>query len=570
MSDPYAEYSTKDLLEALQWAGRHPDIDLIKECLDRPDDLTPHLLDILDDPEESEYWQDDDPRWYEPVHAGKLLLAYREPEALPLFADIIQDTTGDRLIEWFDTDLHAFGPVAVPTYVDLVQDDATPSLGRSLTVSALRQIAHDHPETREQVLTALRAELPPVGPDGQPKPDVSPSEDRTYHWTTVAMALAELGDEQSQSRIEALFAEDLLDEMVMGDHEDYSDILSGKSPPINYDFDPVSQYSRRRAFEEDFESRTSTATSHPTNVQVLVENLVQSGRRPHPDLIRDCVAALDELAPALLSILRADIQADTREKDWDSDDPRWYRMIHAGHLLFHIRHEEALPLFIDEYRLATADSFNEWFTDKMRLYGPTAVEPLTDLLHDEDAGVWSRIEAAGELSHIGWAHPDTRAEVLAALRDVLPPFTDGDAPVVPDETTDDRSLLWTNVTYELARHRDETSRSQIEALFAHDLIDLSTFGDLDEYHRLLRGEAGPSAEFEPASFDVIEHYERLYQQEQRKAQREAAQKRREETQRSQAGQNKNKDGTYVRDQPKVGRNDPCPCGSGVKYKYCCG
>lgn len=28
--------------------------------------------------------------------------------------------------------------------------------------------------------------------------------------------------------------------------------------------------------------------------------------------------------------------------------------------------------------------------------------------------------------------------------------------------------------------------------------------------------------------------------------------------------------TYVRDQPKVGRNDPCPCGSGKKFKKCCG
>ncbi len=26
----------------------------------------------------------------------------------------------------------------------------------------------------------------------------------------------------------------------------------------------------------------------------------------------------------------------------------------------------------------------------------------------------------------------------------------------------------------------------------------------------------------------------------------------------------------VRDQPKVGRNEPCPCGSGKKYKNCCG
>ena len=30
-----------------------------------------------------------------------------------------------------------------------------------------------------------------------------------------------------------------------------------------------------------------------------------------------------------------------------------------------------------------------------------------------------------------------------------------------------------------------------------------------------------------------------------------------------------KSGTIVKPQ-KIGRNDPCPCGSGKKYKYCCG
>jgi hypothetical protein len=27
--------------------------------------------------------------------------------------------------------------------------------------------------------------------------------------------------------------------------------------------------------------------------------------------------------------------------------------------------------------------------------------------------------------------------------------------------------------------------------------------------------------------------------------------------------------TYRRSEPKIGRNDPCPCGSGRKYKHCC-
>jgi uncharacterized protein YecA (UPF0149 family) len=28
--------------------------------------------------------------------------------------------------------------------------------------------------------------------------------------------------------------------------------------------------------------------------------------------------------------------------------------------------------------------------------------------------------------------------------------------------------------------------------------------------------------------------------------------------------------TFRRTTPKIGRNDPCPCGSGNKFKQCCG
>ncbi len=37
-----------------------------------------------------------------------------------------------------------------------------------------------------------------------------------------------------------------------------------------------------------------------------------------------------------------------------------------------------------------------------------------------------------------------------------------------------------------------------------------------------------------------------------------------------AGEEAGKIKTVVRSQPKVGRNDPCPCGSGKKYKKCHG
>jgi SEC-C motif domain protein len=37
-----------------------------------------------------------------------------------------------------------------------------------------------------------------------------------------------------------------------------------------------------------------------------------------------------------------------------------------------------------------------------------------------------------------------------------------------------------------------------------------------------------------------------------------------------AGMLQTKGQTIRRETPKVGRNDPCPCGSGKKYKKCCG
>ena len=42
-----------------------------------------------------------------------------------------------------------------------------------------------------------------------------------------------------------------------------------------------------------------------------------------------------------------------------------------------------------------------------------------------------------------------------------------------------------------------------------------------------------------------------------------------EDQRKEMAREQRMSGTVVKDK-KIGRNDPCPCGSGKKYKFCCG
>jgi hypothetical protein len=161
---------------------------------------------------------------------------------------------------------------------------------------------------------------------------------------------------------------------------------------------------------------------------------------------------------------------------------------------------------------------------------------------------------------------------------VLPPRTDDAAPDVPDEVSEDTSMLWTEAACELARHQDEEMGPQIETLFAHDLLDPLVFGGRVTYRQIMAGNAPDWAEFEPASFDVVDYYEHWYQRSQRQndGASEQPQKSLDEREREWVRGRKAssgghyEEGTFVKDTPDVGRNDPCPCGSGVKYKYRCG
>lgn len=110
-------------------------------------------------------------------------------------------------------------------------------------------------------------------------------------------------------------------------------------------------------------------------------------------------------------------------------------------------------------------------------------------------------------------------------------------------------------------------------------MDESIIGDLSNYLACFEPDARPplAASY---SLDILETYERLHcwaAKEPRLGRGEAEQRERtwqptsvpavpQTTGYDQPAQPQ----TYVRSQPKVGRNDPCPCGSGRKYKRCCG
>lgn len=119
----------------------------------------------------------------------------------------------------------------------------------------------------------------------------------------------------------------------------------------------------------------------------------------------------------------------------------------------------------------------------------------------------------------------------------------------------------------------------IKTLYDADLMDESVMGDYADYNKILVGrdqDRAPKQEF-----DILETYQSLGE----RAKTEAEWRKRSETLDfglSDLMQMKmprieplepippQNPTTFVRAEPKIGRNDPCPCESGRKYKHCHG
>lgn len=123
---------------------------------------------------------------------------------------------------------------------------------------------------------------------------------------------------------------------------------------------------------------------------------------------------------------------------------------------------------------------------------------------------------------------------------------------------------------------------EIERIILLKVIDRKWMDHIDDMDQLREGigmqaygQRDPVVEYRLVGFDMFNDMIKSIEEEtagalfhvqiEQKIEREEAPKI--------TGTNKDIDGPrtpYVRKGAKVGRNDPCPCGSGKKYKNCCG
>ncbi len=206
---------------------------------------------------------------------------------------------------------------------------------------------------------------------------------------------------------------------------------------------------------------------------------------------------------------------------WHADSvwgPAW-----AWLLIGEMKPEGAVPVLLRVLeRLDTDegdDAATEILPEVFGRIGPEVAGALTEVLRDEARKAYSRWAAADGLREIARAWPDTRAEMMAILTAQL------------EEQAVRDTAVNGGIVNALMDLKAVESAAVIERAFHAQRVDETITGGWEE----VQVEMGLK---EPPRFVPRIG---LYGSE-----------------------------AVRREAPKVGRNDPCPCGSGKKFKKCCG
>ena len=241
---------------------------------------------------------------------------------------------------------------------------------------------------------------------------------------------------------------------------------------------------------------------------------------------------------------------DTELHDAVSDDPRIWAPVHAWRVLGMLRAQEAVkPLIGLLWRIEEFD--DEWISeevpDVLADIGAAALAPLFDFFDDEQNDEQARNAAADAVGRIGRRHPECRSDCVRGLTNRLTRF-DG------QESGINAFLILSLVDLKAVE-----SLAVIEAAFAAGQVDLMVLGDVEDVRIALGVQPARTTPHPRARLSDIyeEHHESL---------EEAA---------PGVGNMMGRLGYGDVPEPyiapeKIGRNDPCPCGSCKKYKKCCG
>ncbi len=314
----------------------------------------------------------------------------------------------------------------------------------------------------------------------------------------------------------------------------------------------------------------------------LLDLLVTEEDRVTLEHIHELAARPDAIEP-----LRAGL---TNYDRWfEARDGEWWALYHAFTILSLTRRPELLDDLLEGFKYSYIEDF-DWLHEispaAFAQFGPAAIDRLIEFSNharkatqNPDATYW-RSRVCTALTRIAIEHPAERPRIAEY---VISRFTD------PEET-DDTFLGF--IVGDALTLDFERAQEPLRAAFARNAVDETICGDYEEslawFATFEKDQAWEYTQDLLKFYRPEEIARRQARWQREKEDEELREKQREKQKEAkelahrlgldlpakpatpQQGYIPTVVGTVVREDAKVGRNDPCPCGSGKKYKKCCG
>jgi tetratricopeptide (TPR) repeat protein len=195
------------VLAALRQAGEHPDPALLDAIRAQGPAVTPALMTLATD-EQLLAGEDDRPETWAPLHAVRLLGEMDAVEAIaPLLPLFERVEEGEWLTEILQTAFGRLGRPALTPLRALLSDRGRDIWTRGRAADGLKELARYHPELRGEVIAALTAHLDAA--------EAEPSAE-TLNALVVSTLLDLEAEEEAAPAMRRAFAEDRVDQRIVG------------------------------------------------------------------------------------------------------------------------------------------------------------------------------------------------------------------------------------------------------------------------------------------------------------------------------------------------------------------
>jgi hypothetical protein len=293
-----------------------------------------------------------------------------------------------------------------------------------------------------------------------------------------------------------------------------------------------------------------------TDVDGLIASIILDEDRVPRDVIEECARRGSAMTDALDRIVGP-------ATDWSpcANDGHWWLRLHAAFILGLMDDAASGRVLVHLMRRLAAGE-DENIEDWLAGYWPA-------LFRNKPEAILPDIEA---IAWIEFAQPWFRVHVLevllaAALRrgpgelDALLARIAEWIAAAPDQ---EERVFTASVLLDFPR---SAYRALLNDLAARQKGTLRTFDESDVERSYAKGDRPDWLRFDdPWSFyspgQIDARQKRWAEEDDRRSRNEVAEV-------SEVDESLDEQEPYRRETPKVGRNDPCPCGSGKKYKKCC-